>query len=317
MQVKPTSEKKLREQAVDWLIRLQDSPGDETVEAEFQAWISADPSHTLVYERAKRLMGDASHLLSNDLDFTRNAAKHALPRARTIVGAILVLGLCSGAFYLADGPMRLRADVMSKVGEPQTVTLADGSTVELNANSAIAIDLKDDERRITLLRGEAYFHVAADRSRPFVVEAGNGTTTALGTAFDVNLTAEGARVVVAEHAVMVRPLDDKAGLQVSERQQLSYDKDGQLGAVGDVDPDTAIAWRQGRLAFDNRPLSAVVEEIARYIPGKIVIAQASLAERPISGSLNLTSPNETLEDFANAFRVRITRVGPYLTILSE
>ncbi|MDM9625330.1 FecR family protein [Rhizobium sp. S152] len=317
MQAKPTSEKKLREQAVDWLIRLQDNPGDEAVEAAFQAWISADSSRSLVYERAKRLMGDASHLLSSDIDFTRNAAKHALPRARTVIGAILVLGLCSSAFYLADGPMRLRADVMSKVGEPQTVTFADGSTVELNANSAIAVDLTSNERRIRLLRGEAYFHVAADRSRPFVVEAGNGTTTALGTAFDVNLMADETRVVVTEHAVVVSPLDDEAKLQVSERQQLSYDGYGRLGAVEDIDPDMAIAWRQGRLAFDNRPLSAVVEEIARYIPGKIVIAQATLAEKRVSGSLDLTAPNETLDGFANAFRIRITRVGPYLTVLSE
>jgi transmembrane sensor len=308
------SERKIRGQAVDWLLRLQDNPEDEALEAEFRDWLSRDPARGQIYQRVQRVMGDASHLLSSDVDFTRSAARRSLPRARSVVASVALLLLCSGGFFLADGPMRLRADVISGVGEPQTLILNDGSRVELNASSAIAIDLGANERRVTLLRGEAYFQVAADPTLPFVVAAGNGTTTALGTAFDVNLTAGATRVIVTEHAVMV---DTRERLRVGEGEQLSYDSDGSLGHIEQADPDMALAWRQGRLAFDDRPLSAVVEEIARYIPGKIIIAQTALSDRRISGSLNLAAPEETLRSFANAFQIKVTHVGPFLTILRK
>jgi transmembrane sensor len=90
-----------------------------------------------------------------------------------------------------------------------------------------------------------------------------------------------------------------------------------VGDVETADPDMALAWRQGRLAFEDRPLASVVEDIARDIPGKIIIAQTALADRRISGSLNLAAPEETLSSFANAFQINVTRVGPYLTILSR
>jgi transmembrane sensor len=311
------TEKKWTEQAVDWFLRLQDNRDDAELEAKFQAWLAHDAAAALAYQRVQRLMGDASRMLSSDLDFTRKAAKRSLPRPRDLIATVALLLLCSGGFLLADGPMRLRADVISGVGQPRTITLSDGSTVELNASSAIAINLEGSQRRITLLRGEAYFQVAADPKRPFVVTAGNGTTTALGTAFDINLTENATCVIVTEHAVMVGPEHSEQKQRLNERQQLAYDGEGRVGDVEAADPDMALAWRQGRLAFEDRPLASVVEDIARYIPGKIIIAQTALADRRISGSLNLAAPEETLSSFANAFQINVTRVGPYLTVLSR
>jgi len=311
------NEKKLRAQAVDWMLRLQEDPEDAALQERFQQWLNEDPARAVIYQRACRTMGDASHLLSSDLDFARNAAHKPLARRRNVVaGLLLVLG-SSLAFFLADGPMRLQADAMTGTGQPQSVTLADGSTVELNAESAIAIHLSPSERRITLLRGEAFFQVAADATRPFVVEAGRGTTTALGTAFDINLTQQGTKVVVTEHAVTVASEDGGRAHRLQEGEQISYDPDGRLQAAETVDIDTATAWRQGRIVFDNSSLSSVVEQIDRYIPGRIVIAQSDLADRGISGSLDLSRPEEALDAFANAIGIRITRLGPYLTILRQ
>ncbi|TNM63023.1 FecR family protein [Aliirhizobium smilacinae] len=312
-----TSEKKLRAQAIDWMLRLQENPDDVVLTQRFQHWLGEDPNRAVVYERACRAMGDASHLLTSDLDFTRNAAHKPLLRRRNVVaGLLLVLG-GSIAFALADGPMRLRADVITGTGQQQSVTLADGSIVEMNAESAIAIHLSQSQRRISLLRGEAFFQVAADPTRPFVVEAGAGTTTALGTAFDINLTQQGTKVVVTEHAVMVAPEDGDRAHRLQEGEQISYDLDGHLYTAAAADIDTATAWRQGRIIFDNSPLSSVVEQIDRYIPGRIVIAQSYLADRRISGSLDLARPDTALDAFANAIGIRITRLGPYLTILRQ
>lgn len=311
------NDKKLRAQAVDWMLRLQEDPEDTALQARFQHWLAEDPARAVVYDRARRAMGDASHLLTSDLDFAQNAAHKPLMRRRNVAALLLLFLGGSIAFTLADGPMRLRADVITGTGEPRTITLADGSTVEMNAESAIAIHLTPGERRIKLLRGEAFFQVAADATRPFVVEANKGTTTALGTAFDINLTEQDTRVVVTEHAVMVASEDGGRAHRLFEGQQISYDPDGRLHAPEMADIDTATAWRQGRIIFEDRPLSSVVEQIDRYVPGRIIIPQSDLANRRISGSLDLKQPDAALDAFANAIGIRITRLSPYLTILRQ
>lgn len=311
------NDRKLREQAIDWLLRLQDGPDDLMLQAQFQTWLAKDPARAVVYERARRAMGDASHLLKSDLDFAQKAAHKPLLRARNVVAALLVIAAGFGTFVAADGPMRLRADIITGTGRPQQLTLADGSRVELNAETAIAIDMQRGERRIKLLRGQAYFEVAADPARPFVVEAGHGSTTALGTAFDINLADDATQVTVTEHAVMVISLAGGGRQRLPEGNQLSYDGDGQLGAAGPADIGMATAWRQGRIVFENRPLSTVVDEIARYLPGRIVITQAELAARKISGSLDLTDPQTALDGFSDAIGIKVTRLGPYLTILRQ
>lgn len=311
------NDKKLRAQAVDWMLRLQEDPEDTALQARFQHWLAEDPARAVVYDRARRAMGDASRLLTSDLDFAQNAAHKPLMRRRNVAALLLLFLGGSIAFTLADGPMRLRADVITGTGEPRTITLADGSTVEMNAESAIAIHLTPGERRIKLLRGEAFFQVAADATRPFVVEANKGTTTALGTAFDINLTEQDTRVVVTEHAVMVASEDGGRAHRLFEGQQISYDPDGRLHAPEMADIDTATAWRQGRIIFEDRPLSSVVEQIDRYVPGRIIIPQSDLANRRISGSLDLKQPDAALDAFADAIGIRITRLSPYLTILRQ
>lgn len=311
------NEKKLRAQAVDWMLRLQENPDDAALQERFQHWLNEDPARGQIFDRARRAMGDASHLLINDLDFTRNAAHKPLLRPRNVVAGLLLVIAGSIAFTLADGPMRLRADVMTGTGQKQIVTLADGSKVEMNAESAIAIHLLPNERRITLLRGEAFFEVAPDQTRPFVVKAGKGTTTALGTAFDINVTEQDTKVVVTEHAVMVASEDGGRAHRLFEGQEISYDPDGRLNAPEMADIDAATAWRQGRIIFEDRPLSSVVEQIDRYVPGRIIIPQSDLANRRISGSLDLKQPDAALDAFANAIGIRITRLSPYLTILRQ
>ncbi|MGI2031615.1 FecR family protein [Rhizobium panacihumi] len=311
------TKRKLRADAIDWLLRLQDKPDDPMLQAQFNTWLAKDPQRGEVFERARRAMGDASYLLKSDLDFAQRATHKPLLRARNITAALLLALGASAAFLAADGPMRLRADVITGTGQKQILTLADGSKVELNAETAIAVDLEPNERRIRLLRGQAYFEVAADPARPFIVEAGNGTTTALGTAFDINVSDEATRVTVTEHAVMVASLSDDRKQRLSENNQVTYDDDGQLGSVEPTDIAMTTAWRQGRIVFDNRPLSAVIDELARFLPGRIMIAQSDLAKRKISGSLDLSDPQTALESFSEAIGIKVTRLGPYLTILRQ
>lgn len=308
-------DRRVREQAVDWLVRLTGDPDDEALRLAFERWRAEDPAHAEIFARAQRAIGDASLLIRREPEFAQKAMTATGTRRKTVTALAAIVGIGAGLFLSFDGPMWMRADVIAGKGERPILALEDGSTLQLNAQSAVAYQFTSAERRIVLLRGEAFVQVAADSSRPFVVEAGGGTTTALGTAFDVNLTDDGTSVTVIEHAVSVSTDAAMLPRRVAVNEQVSYDHDGRLGDIKPIDPFVAAAWRQGRLVFEERTIASVVEEIGRYVPGKILIADAGVGARRVSGSFDLSDPVGALQGLAEAFDVKVTRIGPYVTIL--
>ncbi|OKP66467.1 hypothetical protein BTE77_31650 [Ensifer adhaerens] len=305
----------MREHAVDWLVRLTGDPDDEALQLAFERWRAEDPAHAEIFARAQRAIGDASLLIRREPEFAQRAVKRTGTRRKTATALAAIVSVGAGIFVALDGALWMQADVIAGKGERPILTLEDGSTLQLNAQSAVAYQFTSAERRIVLLRGEAFVQVAADSQRPFVVKAGGGTTTALGTAFDVNLTDDGTSVTVLEHAVSVATDAAMPPRRVAVNEQVSYDHDGRLGFVTPVDPFVAAAWRQGRLVFEERTIASVVEEIGRYVPGKILIADASVGARRVSGSFDLSDPVGALQGLAEAFDVKVTRIGPYVTIL--
>ncbi|MGC0055200.1 FecR family protein [Brucella pituitosa] len=315
------AERLIQEQAVDWLMQLQASPKNTAIVEACALWRASDARHELAFAKASRVFSDTRFLLLQDTDFARTAARKPRYPVRAALSSMLLFGALAGGFIAYDGPMRLRADAMSASNEMPTIKLEDGSTVQLNAGSAIAFDITDSQRQVQLLRGEAYFIVAPDPQRPFTVRAANGEVTALGTEFDVKLKDGGADVVVTEHAVQVQtsatssalnPLD---ALQLEQGHSVFYDKKNGIGQVAMIDPELAASWRRGHLVFENQPLEHVVEDIARHLPGRVMIASSDLAERRITGTFDLSAPSTALDDFITAFDLKAVRVGSLLTVL--
>ncbi len=315
------AERQIQEQAVDWLMQLQASPRDLEVVEACALWRASDSRHELAFAKASRVFSDTRFLLLQDTDFAKTAARKPRYPVRAAVSSMLLFAALAGGFLAFDGPMRLRADAISASSEMPVIELSDGSTVQLNAGSAIAFDITNDGRQVQLLRGEAYFIVAPDPQRPFTVKAANGEVTALGTQFDVKLKDGGADVIVTEHAVQVQtsasssafsPLDT---LRLDEGHSVSYDSRNGIGPVSMVDPELAASWRSGRLVFEDQPLEHVVEDIARHLPGKVMIASSDLAERRITGTFDLSAPSTALDDFIKAFELKAVRVGSLLTVL--
>jgi transmembrane sensor len=304
-----------REEAIDWILRLRDTPDDTTLRSEFEHWLASDPAHKNICQRVQCLMGDTGKLLSNDAAFLHRALQNnkAYSSAKK-TGLALLAVIFAGSFFLLDGPMRLRADVMSRTAERRAERLPDGSMLYLNANSAVSFRFDTKERRVVLLRGEVYAEVSNDPIRPFVVEAQGGTTTALGTAFDVNLISSQTYVTVTEHSVAVE--NGHAGdVRIGENQRVSYGAGDMLGVIEAIDATAAASWRNGRLVFEDRTFGFVVEEIARYLPGRVVIARDIIRNKHVSGNFDLSEPQSALRDLGAAFDVKVTRIGPFLTIL--
>src|SRR3546814_7913525 len=158
--------------------------------------------------------------------------------------------------------------------------LADGSSIELGSDSALSVALGNRQRVVTLYKGEAFFTVAADAGRPFVVQAAGGSTQALGTAFNIKTVEGMAIVTVTEHAVLVAA---PAGEQVvlAEGQQVRYGPAG-LAAVVAADLPGVLGWQRNRLVFQDAPLGEVVADLARYSRGGIIITDEPLRRLPVT-----------------------------------
>ena len=173
------------------------------------------------------------------------------------------------------------------VGQTTSVLLPDGSTVTLDTDTVIRAKLSGKERRLELEKGRAFFRVAKDKARPFIVLAAGRTITATGTAFDVRADPDNFEVTLVEGRVRVEdPVRPKTGQppQVTEMtagSQLVADEKRWVIAPADLPKQTS--WLSGRLTFDNEPLSEVVAEMNRYSDKKIVLAGPGIGDAPILG----------------------------------
>jgi transmembrane sensor len=308
------SQKRRNREAADWLLRNSDPNQSPAERASFEQWINEDPENCRTYSAAERLMGDASKAIQSDPSLANidiRARNHLKP-----ISAIMFVGaLASGAFFALDGPLRLQADVIAGAAQMPVVTLEDGSIVQLNASSAIAIDFNNHQRIIHLLKGQAFFQVAHAPERPFTVVAGETNVTALGTAFDVRYGDEEMEVTVTENAVQVDlPGQDSPPVRVQQGEQAIYDYAQRTAAVEPIDSLTALAWRRGQIAVDNAPLSYVVEEMNRHFEGRIVIANSTLSNRRVSGTIKVANTDEALAFVRTVLGLKVTRLGPLIVI---
>ncbi|MBN8938112.1 MAG: FecR family protein [Rhizobiales bacterium] len=298
-------------QAADWFLRNQE-PGGKADATAFQAWLDGDPANRTAYQAAERMMGEARGAILADPGLRDFAMEPGGAKARPVILSMLAIGLAGGLFLLADGPMRLKADAMSGPGEMPVITLADGSTLQLNASSAVAYDFTGATRTVTLLRGQAFFQVARDIGRPFVVTAQGGRITALGTAFDVRLGAEATDVTVTEHAVSLAA--SGPAVRLEEGQRAAFRPDGTIGEIQPADMLAALAWRHGQLVVDNATVAEVVAEIGRHFRGRILIAGTALAERRVSGSFAIADTDAALSFLERSLGISAIRLGPLIVL---
>jgi transmembrane sensor len=185
------------------------------------------------------------------------------------------------------------------LGEVRQVPLADGSSTAINTASEIEITLSKGRRDVRLAKGEAWFKVAKDAARPFVVEAGGVRVRAVGTAFSVRRRDEGADVLVTEGVVEAwagenaRPL---LRLTAGQRAYIGDDSEVRLEPDTPSVVDRTLAWRQGSIDLDGDTLASAVNEFNRYNRRKLVLVDTGLASRQFDGTFRTDDP----EAFAGA-----------------
>lgn len=292
---------------------------------DFAAWRDASPAHEQAYQQARAFWSDLATLgdelhPDDDAALSESMAKIREMRrrrrgARAAASVVVALAaLVVGSWLWLARPHLLQdlaADYVSPRGELRTVALADGSTLLLDADSAVSVELGPQQRRVAVLRGTVFLTVTPS-AVPFVVDALDGEARVLGTAFEVALD-EGGQVTVTLDSgrVEVAAVDDEVVLSPGE--SVAYGQDG-LGELRKVDIEEVTAWRQGRLIFTNARLADVLERIGRYRPGRILVLDGALAQTRVSGNISLRDTDAALDALRSTVDFPMHTVGP-LTII--
>lgn len=314
------------EAALHWMAVLHDGSGSESERQEFAAWLAMDAAHRDAWQQAEDLWSGLA-VIAPDAAAPKRANTHSatvipiakasrapLMSRRAWLGAAASLAAVAIGGYVATQPA-LRADHRTGTAEHRTVRLADGSKVELGSTTTLSVAFSGDRRHVTLHEGEAFFEVAADPARPFIVTAGNGTVTALGTAFNIKRRDSASVVTVTEHAVSVAVSGSHgAPLTLNTGQQVRYDR--AFGTVRTVNPDHVQAWRRGRLIFEDSPLSEVVADLERHRQGWIIIADDRIRNITVTAVFDSRRADAALDAISDTLPVRLTRIGGVVAVLS-
>lgn len=310
-------QRKRNRDAADWLFRNRDPGQSEAEKAEFNRWMESDPENCRAYTAAKRVLGEARTAIQSDTGLRETPVGSRPQRHNAIIPSVVAIVAAGLLFFALDGPMRLSADVISGADEMPEMTLEDGSMVQLNASSAIALDFTAGRRTVRLLRGQAFFQVAPDANRPFSVQTDDTRATALGTAFDVRTSGADTRIAVTEHAVSVEfTSQEGTPVKVNEGEEILHSGETGHSSIRKVDAAATLAWRRGQLTVDNVPLSYVIEEIQRHFRGRIVITSDAVAQRIVSGTLFVRDTDGALDFLRVALGLRIYKVGPVIVVSS-
>lgn len=345
--------------AADWLAQRDGDGWTAADDARLSAWLSVATAHRVAFLRLEAAWEESGRLKAlaagreaagppersfwpappeadtTDADdaphdphwqaVRRRAARPQAPRSRLrayAAAAVVLLALgAAGTFGWKRWTSTITpVEYATTLGRLDTVRLSDGSHATLSSDSRIALAMSPGERHIDLLDGEAFFEVAKDRSRPFVVAADGRRAIAVGTRFSVRRDGEALRVVVTEGVVRLEapaqpgrigaePVLLPAGsIAVATRSGVTVHR----GTLAEA--ERAVEWRGGRLYFDDTPLSVAAEEFNRYNTQKLVMGDADVAALRIGGNFRWSNPEGFVRLLEQGFGVRAETRGTLIVL---
>ncbi|WP_325985139.1 FecR family protein [Pseudomonas protegens] len=308
----PHSSTQAMDQALDWLIELE-HPNEEQVR-QFHQWLAASPLNAQAFEKAQAIW-NGPQVAQCALTLAAPPKVSRLARLRPhwkplATAAVLLLGL----FSFSNLPLRLQADHLTQVGERQRLQLEDGSKVLLNTNSAFSSDINDHQRVARLYQGEAFFEIPGNRGLPLELDAGPVKASVRDTTFAVRYLDGVAQVQVQRGDIDLRATHADQRLRLRAGESVRVGPQG-FDQPARLDADKELAWVQGRLVFENCPLSQVLAELRRYYPGWIVNNNEHLAKVAVTGNYRLDQPLDVVRSLAHITSARLSEF-PALVILN-
>jgi len=339
------NQSEIEAQAANW-IAIIDRGLTDSEQIEFEAWLSISPLHSEVLLKcasmwdllevlspiAKLMPMDAELAIANISEGKDSFAEPAgygerLTWRNSIAIAasfMLVLGI---SFYISlplfdDQAIEQNQELTQNnnaeqglvayktaIGEISKASLPDGSKLQLNTNTELRVRFNDNQRTVELVRGEAFFEVAKDPNKPFVVMAGGDSVTAVGTAFSVDASLIGStEVLVTEGKVRVKSVQNEQPVYLESGQKALVQNNAyQVSHNSDI--DSQLAWREQELIFQGESLDKVVQEINRYTSLTLKLVDPEIASIPVGGFFKTGDLNQLLQIFEYNLGVSYTRIG--------
>lgn len=312
-----------QEEAAEWLAKLGAMPISTRTVRDFRDWRD-DPANDAAYQEAEAFWeasgeqaADPEIMKMTDAALSRRPRRGLRPwlRGPRLAWTLTLAGLAGagGTLLIVQQitPAYATRDIEQKV-----VRLDDGSRVHLNVDSRVQIDFRGAQRRVTLTRGEAFFDVAHDPTRPFVVQAGDTRVQALGTKFDVRRDGGDVQVTLLQGSVQVAADTGQPAVILAPNQQLVVARGGTIQRAA-ADAARTTSWTTGRLMFRRTPLAAAVAEVNRYAERKIELTDPGLGARPVSGFFDVGDSEAFAKGVAVLFDLKMSaapkgpiRLGP-------
>ncbi|WIO74175.1 FecR family protein [Porticoccaceae bacterium LTM1] len=291
-----TSTDDLLDEACEWAVRLRGENVDDSLLDQFSEWLTTSEDHRIAFTQIADFSGELDVVKAMPMDHLIPEAKQtAKPRFGwlRLSGGFAVAAIAVVA-WLGLQPTLPVEHYQTNVGKQLTVSLSDGSTVELNTDSELEVRFDDEHRTIRLVKGEVFFNTAKDSERPFIVEIGDVSAQVLGTSFNVYRTTEqAATVVVTEGAVRVASTHYPSQATILEADQAAaYNHESGIEPIK-VDLEAITAWRHQQVKFDNTPLHEVVATLNRYSSTPISLLSNDIAFVPVSGTFSIEAPIDT------------------------
>ncbi|PLR22981.1 iron dicitrate transport regulator FecR [Caulobacter zeae] len=297
--------------AARWVVRADRGDLDP---AELEAWLAGDTRRQGAFVRAQAAWGLLDR--GRALGVEETPQRPRVDRRGLLAGLGLAAAACVAVIV---APRLLAARYGTAVGEIRRVPLADGSLAAINTDTALEVAMKPRRREVRLDRGEAWFQVAKDAERPFVVESGPVRVRAVGTAFSVRRRDGGCEVLVTEGVVEV--WSEGAGeaprrVTAGERVFASDSAGAARPVPASLEITRELAWREGQIVLDGEAFGAAAEEFNRYNARKIVIADPALAEQKLVGWFRTNEPESFARAAAASFGARVTVRGDAILVQS-
>ncbi len=344
-----SSDDDVYQQAASWVAQLDGGQLSDADRVALSEWISRSPRHASEIRRLSALWGQLDTLLDNAILPATNASPARLSYLQLFRFWVTYRPLSSGGLIFASIVFALLAFNLGSfitpqpsidsyvletaIGEYKELNLPDGSVANLNTDTKIEVTYSRSHRSVHLIKGEALFNVAKDRSRPFQVYAGGAYVEALGTAFLVRIYDDEFDVTVTEGVVQVKPNLNEANHKPSNvTEQLSSSADIQaftpqpsvLSAgqslrvtlepeaepqINDLEPaliEKKTAWQDGLLIFDGDSLEYVLNEVARYTTAEIIISDLELRSLKMSGVFQTSNLQTLLSTLEQSFDIDVS-----------
>lgn len=279
-------------QATRWALR---HPLSAQERVSLEAWLAEHPHHPGALLRAQAALSSIDRAIAPAPEAAKvaEASVPARHSRRWWLAGVGSMAAAAAVTAMIGWPAIYGDRVATRRGEIRRLPLADGSIAAIDTDTELRVALANDARRIALDRGQAWFQVAKDKQRPFIVDAGIAKVQAVGTAFSVTRTDAGVRIAVTEGRVAIWASDASGAVSILEAGQFAaFRGDGAAPVTGRAPSaiERSLAWRDGEIALEGETLDEAVAIFNRYNKQRLVVRDPALGREQLVGLFQVNNP---------------------------